>query len=341
MPRKAAKTEKPSLQFLERALGGARVRNVPEVRAALNPKEFFAEAEEHNRTALQNWVSVLFVFKRLSETLKPILSLEVSSSAHCSRIPVLIVLLSISQVSPQFDTSAVAALPVRRGRRKGQSATSILDGYSQLSRKSSVCKFPSLTFEARSKNQPQPKRTLKKKAPECSDASDKGNQRDGSRTKKTTSAHCSETVRKRNVGGCSGDAASSSRCLDQPGAPSPQMTERPRFPAEGAFTPPHNEPSNTRVTSFGSPPDVDTPKAAQERSSDPHPTFLNLFQPRSFTLPRSQPPDILVADTPERDYGLKVTWRRRRSLLFLLKERGHLSDSDVSIQSTCREQVGQ
>lgn len=60
MPRKAAKTEKPSLQFLERALGGARVQNVPEVRAALNPKEFFTEAEEHNRTALQNWVSVLF-----------------------------------------------------------------------------------------------------------------------------------------------------------------------------------------------------------------------------------------------------------------------------------------
>lgn len=252
----------------------------------------------------------------------------------------LIVLLLISQVSPQFDTSAVTALPVRRGRRRGQSATSILDGYSQLSRKSSVCKFPSLTFETRSKNQPQPKRTLKKKAPECPDTSDKGNQRDGCRTKKTTSAHYSDTVRKRNVGGCSGDAASSSRCLDQPGAPSPQMTERHSFPAEGAFTPPHNEPSNTRVTSVGSPPDVDTPKATQERSSDPHPTFLNLFQPQSFTLPRSQPPDILVADTPERDYGLKVTWRRRRSLMFLLKERGHLSDSDVSIQSACREQVG-
>lgn len=243
-------------------------------------------------------------------------------------------------MSPQFDTSAVTALPVRRGRRKGQSATSILDGYSQLSRKSTVCKFPSLTFETRSKKQTQPKQTLKKKAPECPDTSDKGNQRDGSRTKKSTSAHYSDTVRKRNVWGCSGDAASSSRCLDQPEAASPQMTERPRFPAEGTFTPPHNEPSNTRVTSFGSPPDVDTPKAAQERSSDPHPTFLNLFQLQSFTLPHSRPPDILVADTPERDYGLKVTWRRRRSLMFLLKERGHLSDSDVSIQSASREQVG-
>lgn len=61
MPRKAAKTEKPSLQFLERTLGGARVQNVPEVRAAFNPKEFFTEAEEHNGTALQSWVSVLFI----------------------------------------------------------------------------------------------------------------------------------------------------------------------------------------------------------------------------------------------------------------------------------------
>ncbi|KAG7225639.1 hypothetical protein INR49_005046 [Caranx melampygus] len=50
-------------------------------------------------------------------------------------------------VSPQFDISAAAAPPVRRGRRKCQSATSILDGCSQLSRKNSVCKFPSLVFQ--------------------------------------------------------------------------------------------------------------------------------------------------------------------------------------------------
>ncbi|TKS90541.1 Tubby-related protein 3 [Collichthys lucidus] len=106
MPRKATKTEKPPLLFLERSLCGARLQNVPEVRAALNPKDFFTESQEQHSSALTSWVS------------------------------------------PQFDSaSAAAAPPVRRGRRKCLSATSILDSCSQLSRKNTVCKFPSLKFQ--------------------------------------------------------------------------------------------------------------------------------------------------------------------------------------------------
>lgn len=60
MPRKATKTEKPSLPFLERPLCGARLQNVPEVRAALNPREFFTETQTHNSSALTSWVSCLF-----------------------------------------------------------------------------------------------------------------------------------------------------------------------------------------------------------------------------------------------------------------------------------------
>lgn len=57
MPRKAIKTEKPPLLFLERTLCGARLQNVPEVRAAVNPKDFFPESQEHNSSALNTWVS--------------------------------------------------------------------------------------------------------------------------------------------------------------------------------------------------------------------------------------------------------------------------------------------
>lgn len=57
MPRKAIKTEKPPLLFLERSLCGARLQNVPEVRAAFNAKEFFTEKQEHNSSALKSWVS--------------------------------------------------------------------------------------------------------------------------------------------------------------------------------------------------------------------------------------------------------------------------------------------
>lgn len=57
MPRKVLKVEKPPLLFLEQALCGARLKNVPEVRAALNPKDFFTEREERNDSALKAWVN--------------------------------------------------------------------------------------------------------------------------------------------------------------------------------------------------------------------------------------------------------------------------------------------
>lgn len=57
MPRKV-KTEKPPLQFLERSVCGARVQNAPEVRAAVNPKDFFTDGQEQDKTALRSWVGV-------------------------------------------------------------------------------------------------------------------------------------------------------------------------------------------------------------------------------------------------------------------------------------------
>lgn len=57
MPRKA-KTDKPPLQFLERSLCGARRQKEPEVRAALNPKDFFTDRQERDTTALTSWVGL-------------------------------------------------------------------------------------------------------------------------------------------------------------------------------------------------------------------------------------------------------------------------------------------
>lgn len=164
----------------------------------------------------------------------------------------------VFQVSPQFQTSLTAAAPARRGRRRCQSATSILHSTN------SVCKFPSLTFESR----------LPKQTP-------------GTPRRQVT------PVRRGNAARCSEGAASSSRCSIPP--------EVPSDPAEGGRTP-----------------DV-------------------LEEGRQRAPPRHQPPDILVADTPERDYGLKVTWRRRKDLMTAMKASGHLSDSDVLIHSSCSE----
>uniref|UniRef100_UPI0037E7F942 RAD9, HUS1, RAD1-interacting nuclear orphan protein 1 n=1 Tax=Semicossyphus pulcher TaxID=241346 RepID=UPI0037E7F942 len=299
MPRKALKTEKHPLLFQERSLCGARLQNVPEVRAALNPREFFTETQAQNSSALNSWVS------------------------------------------PQFDSTLAAAPPVRRGRRKCLSATSILDNSTQLSRKNSVCKFPALSFQTRSRDQShQPKSTRTKKATACTAVPDAGNQPQGSRQIKRTasSAQCLDTpkrqttsIRRRNGERVSDAAASSNRCLDGPEIPSVQ--ERCIIPADGASILALNEFSTTEISSIGLPPDVDTPKVIQEGISCLSSTSLHLLLPQPCTPPYDQPPDVLVADTPERDYGLKVTWRRRRGLMLLLKERGLLSDSDVLIPS--------
>ncbi|XP_026182492.1 RAD9, HUS1, RAD1-interacting nuclear orphan protein 1 [Mastacembelus armatus] len=294
MPRKALKSDKPPLLFVERPLSGARVQNAPEVRAALNPKEFFTETQAHNSSSLTSWVS------------------------------------------PQFNTSLAAAPPVRRGRRKRQPTTGIFEGCTQLSRKNSVCKFPSLSFHTSSRGQSnQPKTTHVKNATESAVVSDTKNQPQRSCQIKRTvsSAQYLETpkrllasVRKGNAEGISDGAASSSRCLNQSETRSVQVTERCRIPAEGPSTPASTEFNTSEVSSIGPPPDMDTPEAVKEDS-----VHLQLAQP--CTPPGNQPPDILVADTPERDYGVKVTWRRRRSLMLLLKKKGHLSDSDVLIHS--------
>lgn len=214
---------------------------------------------------------------------------------------------------------------MRRGRRKCQSTTSILDSCSQLTRKTSVCKFPSLSFQTRSRDQShQAKRTKK-----STDVSDAGNKPQGScRIKKTVSSvqhidtpkRQTNSIRTRNVERFSDGAASSSRCSDQP---SIQVTEKRRTPA----------PASDEFSSVSPPPDVDTPKVIQEGNTSPSSALLDLLQAQPCTPPCNQPPDILVADTPERDYGLKVTWRRRRDVMLLLMERGHLSDSDVLIHS--------
>ncbi|XP_008274710.1 RAD9, HUS1, RAD1-interacting nuclear orphan protein 1 [Stegastes partitus] len=297
MPRKVTKTDKPPLLFVERPLGGARLQNVPDVRAAINPKEFFTETQ--NRSALNSWVS------------------------------------------PQFDASVAAAPPVRRGRRKCQSATSILDGCSPLSRKTSVCRYPSLSFHTGSRDH-QPKTTRKKKATECGALSNVGDQPQGSRQNKRTvpSARHSDapkrqftSIRKKKTETFSEGAGSHSRCLDQPETPSIQVTERCRIPAEGASTPVSSEFVTTELRSASPPPDVDTPKVIQGGSSCPLSPTTHLLLAEPCTPPCDRPPDILVPDTPERDYGVKVTWRRRKSLMLFLKERGHLSESDALIHS--------
>lgn len=202
-----------------------------------------------------------------------------------------------------------------------------------------MCKFPALAFQTRPRDQTHhQKNTRKKTAAESTKGPDVQNQPQGSRQIKRTNVQCLDTpkrqlttIRKRNVERSS-DAAEN-RCSDGTEIPSVQATERRRVPAGGASVLALNEFSTTEVSSIGLPPDVDTPKVIQEGISCLSSQSLHLLLPQPCTPPCQQPPDVLVAETPERDYGVKVTWRRRRGLMLLLKDRGHLSDSDVLVHS--------
>lgn len=135
------------------------------------------------------------------------------------------------------------------------------------------------------------------------------------------------TFQKRNAKTVSECAASLVKRVDPSGAQPSELTNGCSVPAEGASTP-----GTSEVTSVSPPSDVETPDLIQgggSYRSSPPAHFL-LAPP--CTPPRNRP-HILVDDTPERDYGLKVTWRRRKNLMLMLKDRGHLSESDALIQS--------
>ncbi|XP_061524023.1 LOW QUALITY PROTEIN: RAD9, HUS1, RAD1-interacting nuclear orphan protein 1 [Phycodurus eques] len=74
-------------------------------------------------------------------------------------------------------------------------------------------------------------------------------------------------------------------------------------------------------------PNVDAPKETLKGGGISSPCARRLLAlPR--TPPSRQPPDVLVPDTPERDYGLKVTWRRRPQSMATLEARGRLAECD-------------
>ncbi|NXC70805.1 RHNO1 protein, partial [Anhinga anhinga] len=81
-----------------------------------------------------------------------------------------------------------------------------------------------------------------------------------------------------------------------------------------------------------SPPDVETPQMPAARSwrcsSTPPRASSHAWHPggelAAGTDPcgTGEPPAVLVTDTPEREYGVRVTWRRRPCLMRHLQERG-------------------
>ncbi|XP_049617533.1 RAD9, HUS1, RAD1-interacting nuclear orphan protein 1 [Syngnathus scovelli] len=251
MPRKRSKTAKPSLLFAEKPVCSTSLSSFPEVRAALHPKEFFAETP--TRSNLSSWVN------------------------------------------PQFETSLESTVPTkRRGRRrKCISGKNIQDTCSPSS-KNTKSNFPLLSFQSNG-HQPQHHRAKRLSR------ADSAGQKNGACQR---NAPTRQIIKKQDIASCSSSS-------------SPPVKEG---------------------TSFGAPPNVDTPKVMLHAGHDSSSTSSSssssqwlLTQP--CTPPRSQPPEMLVPDTPERHYNLKVTWRRRLWLMAMLEERGQLTQCNKLITS--------
>ncbi|KAB1254411.1 RAD9; HUS1; RAD1-interacting nuclear orphan protein 1 [Camelus dromedarius] len=84
------------------------------------------------------------------------------------------------------------------------------------------------------------------------------------------------------------------------------------------------------------PPDIQTPESSMRGGLVPPEQRGNSLPSGSLhsSTPESpEPGPVLVTDTPEEKYGIKVTWRRRRHLFMYLRERGKLSRSQFLVKN--------
>ncbi|XP_005234472.2 RAD9, HUS1, RAD1-interacting nuclear orphan protein 1 [Falco peregrinus] len=214
---------------------------------------------------------------------------------------------SAAWVCPQFETTKSVVLKAcqkqHRGPRKlqNQDASHSLLHAGGACRRPIACKFPPLTFE----NQegyavhPPDRPNYSKKNKECSH----------SQSKKETAANANIQVN------------SLENCEETP------LPSAPRPVEPEVFSPPDTE--TTQVLSImngwcGS-------TLPQTSSHAWHPEKELAFGTDACV--RGESPEVLVTDTPEHEYGIKVTWRQRPHLMKYLQERGKLSAADILVKA--------
>ncbi|KAG7454586.1 hypothetical protein MATL_G00261280 [Megalops atlanticus] len=282
MPRRTRKgsllKSKPQLPFLEPPLDGATHRYGPQVRSALNPRSFLSEQRP-------------------------------SSSERSS------------WVTPQFDSSMQLQYPIRRrgGTRKSL-GSSVLDRSLLLSlpqlRKTSVCKFPALSFKKDVAPQPHPQTST------CGERTDhpptgalQERQASGPlyRGVSPNSQDIGDNVTPKRAPSLAKGVTEEARvCRVVPTIAAAHTARETQGQDCTIVTPVRHNPPDT--DSGFTPPDVETPEmlpGSGGAAGGSHLSRLRLLFPLT-PLSAQSPPDVLVSDTPEQDYGLRVSRRRRR-----------------------------
>lgn len=86
-------------------------------------------------------------------------------------------------------------------------------------------------------------------------------------------------------------------------------------------------------------PDIKTPDASPTRNTTLAPAAADLPTPvsrKEIAQGAANTPQgigqVLAEDTPEHEYGVRVTWRRRQELMKYLKSRGRLKSSQIEVK---------
>ncbi|XP_075711861.1 RAD9, HUS1, RAD1-interacting nuclear orphan protein 1 isoform X2 [Rhinoderma darwinii] len=105
-------------------------------------------------------------------------------------------------------------------------------------------------------------------------------------------------------------------------------------------SPPSPEGRSCRNTP--SPPDIQTPETSPQQNPPPSPGAAESQTPLSrrrvdprvvLDTPQADSPGLVLAeDTPEHEYGVRPTWRRRQGLMKFLKSRGRLKSSQILVK---------
>ncbi|CAN8195418.1 unnamed protein product [Coccothraustes coccothraustes] len=209
---------------------------------------------------------------------------------------------SAAWVCPQFDTTKPVVLKARQKKHRGpqkyynQDASHSSFHAGGVCRGAVACRFPPLTFENPEGHAVPPlddPNCLRKNA-QCSP----------NQPKKGTAANANIQVK--SPENCGEPAP---RPVEQE-VPSPSDAEAAKVPS-----PRNGRCSNTlSQSSHAWHPEEELPLGI-----DP--------------CGRGEAAAVLVADTPEHEYGVKVTWRRRPHVMKYLREQGKLSAADILVKA--------
>ncbi|XP_026866924.2 RAD9, HUS1, RAD1-interacting nuclear orphan protein 1 [Electrophorus electricus] len=301
MPRSSRKRsllnpQKSQLLFVEQPRNGPRHDYGPQLRSAINPRSFVSE-QPRPAIAVSSWVS------------------------------------------PQFEVlDATAVIKGGKGRKKNLLSTNTASLMTLPAiKKATFCKYPALSFEASVSVPQRCHKTLPKQRTASCSPEIRPTQGDHAKTffsDRQVKVPVKTSVRTPSFSrwgenlGASGATVTPFGSSEVLKTPVSFTVGKPR--TSGIVHTPASKESYTSLN----PHQVETPEMPHGECSPSSPIVHLLFSINPpETPPRSQDLGILVKDTPERDYGIKVTWRRRKTLMKLLRDRGQLLVSEAVISN--------